>query len=65
MGGMALFAHLILDSSTDNINRNYSPHPSSTISIEGAIGKLNLISYILFYRVLIQLLLTRYMKKIL
>lgn len=39
MGGMALFAHLILDSRDSNANRSYSSHPSTTTSIEGAIGK--------------------------
>jgi len=48
MGGMSLFAHLILDSRHNNVNRNYSSHPSTTTSIEGAIGKPNRI-YIIGY----------------
>lgn len=42
MGGMALFAHLILDTRNNNINKNnYSSHPSSDTSLEGAIGNFN------------------------
>ncbi|VVC26933.1 Methuselah ectodomain, domain 2,GPCR, family 2-like [Cinara cedri] len=42
MGGMAIFAHFILDApdSRNDINRNYSSHPSSAPPIEGAIGWL-------------------------
>ncbi|XP_015363431.1 PREDICTED: probable G-protein coupled receptor Mth-like 5 [Diuraphis noxia] len=42
MGGMSLFAHLILDSRDSNSNRSYSSHPSTTTSIEGAIGWLGI-----------------------
>lgn len=40
MGGMAIFAHLILDSRHNNMNVNYSKHPSSTTPIEGAMGNI-------------------------
>lgn len=42
MGGMALFAHLILDARDNNINKNYSSHSPAT-HIEGAIGKSKLL----------------------
>lgn len=45
MGGMALFAHLILDTHHANINKNYSSHSSSSF-VEGAIGKFYSIKYI-------------------
>lgn len=46
MGGMALFAHLILDARHDNVNKNY---PSSETTIEGAIGKLlDLLHHLIF-----------------
>lgn len=43
MGGLALFAHLILDTGRD-VNRNYLSNPPATTAVEGAIGKCKLIN---------------------